>query len=111
MRHLQASALEAALQVEAFIPFAAVENALVAADSGSNVVESLDDLQPELLALLILCHRDVFNVPDNPQIVDAEWVLVSLPLLFAAGKGTYNFLSTIKAPVPTMRPRSSMTRT
>jgi hypothetical protein len=69
--HLQAGPFEAALDVETFIGVAAVENALVAADLFGNVIESLDESEAELLALLVLGDGDVFDVTDGPEAVDA----------------------------------------
>jgi len=71
MCHLQPRPLEATLDVEPFVRFAAVQNALVAADIGGNEVKGLNDLQPELLPLLVLCYGDIFDVSDKPEIVDA----------------------------------------
>src|SRR5688572_20019820 len=59
VRHLQAGAAEPALDVEALVGLAAVENALVAPDLLGDVVEGLDDAQAELLALLVLGDGDV----------------------------------------------------
>lgn len=70
MSHLQASPLETALDVEAFVGLAAVEDALVTADLLGDGVESLDDAQPEFLALLVLGHGDVLNVSHEPHVVD-----------------------------------------
>jgi hypothetical protein len=43
MGHFEACTAEAALDVEAFVGVAAVKNALVTSDLGSNIVERLDD--------------------------------------------------------------------
>lgn len=69
--HLQASPPEAALDVEALVGLAAVQDALVAADLLGDEVEGLDDAQAELLALLVLGDRDVLNVSDGAEVVDA----------------------------------------
>ena len=71
MRHLQPCPPEAALDVEALVGLAAVEDALVAADLGRDVVERLDDAQPQLLALLVLGDRNVLDVADLAEAVDA----------------------------------------
>ena len=95
MGHFEAGALVAALDVEAFVRFGAVEDGLlggslvggkgeeggegrnrggpdlVAADLLGHVVESLDDAEAQLLALLVLEHGDVFDVADQPEVVDA----------------------------------------
>lgn len=69
--HLQASTAEAALDVEALVGLAAVEDALVAADLFGNEVQGLDDAQAQLLALLVLGHGDILNVADDAKVVDA----------------------------------------
>lgn len=69
--HLKASSSESALDIEALVGVAAVEDALVAANLLGNVVEGLDQPEAELLALLILCDGDVFDVADLAQAVDA----------------------------------------
>lgn len=70
MRHFQTSPLEATLDVKAFVGLTAVEDALVAPDLLGDGVEGLDDAQTELLALLVLGDGDVFDVADEPHIVD-----------------------------------------
>ena len=45
---------------------------LVAADFLGHVVQSLDDSQAEFFALLVFEHRDVFDVADESQVVDAR---------------------------------------
>lgn len=69
--HLKASSSEPALDVEALVGVAAVEDALVAANLLGDVVEGLDQAEAELLALLILGDGDVFDVADLAQAVDA----------------------------------------
>jgi hypothetical protein len=71
VRHLKTSSSEAALDVEALVRLAAVEDRLVAADLLGDEVERLDDPQAELLALLVLGDRDVFDVADEAEGVDA----------------------------------------
>lgn len=71
VRHLQAGPPEAALDVEALVVLAAVEDRLVAARLYGDVVERLDEAQAQLLALLVLGDGDVLDVPDRPEIVDA----------------------------------------
>lgn len=44
---------------------------LVAAHLLGDVVEGLDDAQPQLLALLVLGDGDVLNVSDEAEVVDA----------------------------------------
>jgi len=74
VRHLQTRPLEATLDIEALVRLRAVENGLVAADVLRDKVERLDDPQPELLALLVLCDSDVFDMADEPEVVDATGV-------------------------------------
>ena len=69
MGHFEASAAEAALDVEALVGLAAVEDALVAADALGDVVEGLDQAQAELFALLVLGHGDVLDVAYQAQPV------------------------------------------
>lgn len=71
MCHLQASPSKAALDVEALVSLAAVEDGLVAADLLGDEVQRLDDAQAQLLALLVLGDCDVFDVSDEAEIVDA----------------------------------------
>ena len=56
--------LIAALDVETLVPLVAVEDGLVAADGLGDVVERLDDLRAELLALHLGEDGDVLDVPD-----------------------------------------------
>jgi len=70
MCHLQSGSLISAFDIEALIGFAAVKNTLIASDLFCNEVQSLDELQPKLLALLILCDRDILNVADYAKVVD-----------------------------------------
>lgn len=69
--HLKASSSESALDVEAFVGVAAVEDALVTANLLGDVVEGLDQAEAELLALLILGDGNVLDVADLAQTVDA----------------------------------------
>lgn len=71
MGHLQARPLEAALDVEALVGLGAVEDGLVAAGTLGDEVQRLDHLEPELLPLLVLCDRNVFDMASLPQVVDA----------------------------------------
>lgn len=72
--HLKTSSSEPALDVEALVGVAAVEDALVAANLLGDVVEGLDQAEAELLALLVLGDGDVLDVADLAQAVD-EFVL------------------------------------
>lgn len=71
MGHLEACSSEATLDVETLVGFAAVEDALVAADLLGDVVEGLDDSETELFALLVLCDGDIFDVAHGAQAVNA----------------------------------------
>lgn len=78
VRHLEAGALEAALDVEALVGLAAVEDGLVAADALGDVVEGLDEAQAQLLALLVLGDGDVLDVADQTEVVDAVCVWLAV---------------------------------
>ena len=65
MGHLETSSSEAALDIEALVGLAAVEDALITADLLSDVVEGLDDSETQLLALLVLCDGDILDVADR----------------------------------------------
>jgi hypothetical protein len=69
--HLETSSSEAALDIETFVGLAAVQDALVAADLLGDVIERLDDSETELLALLVLCDGNIFDVADGAKGVDA----------------------------------------
>jgi hypothetical protein len=69
--HLQPGPLEAALDVEALVRLAAVEDRLVGADLLGDEVQGLDQAQAQLLALLVLCDRDVLDVANQAEVVDA----------------------------------------
>lgn len=71
--HLQAGPLEAALDVEALVRLAAVEDCLIGADLFGDEVEGLDQAQAELLALLVFCDGDVLDVADQTEVMDAGW--------------------------------------
>lgn len=75
--HLEPRPLETALDVEALVGLAAVEDGLVAADLVGNKVEGLDQPKTQLLPLLILCDGDVFDVSDGAEAVDASCRLLS----------------------------------
>lgn len=69
--HLKTGPPEAALDVEALVRLAAVQDRLVASDLLGNVVQSLDDAQAQLLSLLVLGDGDIFDVADKPEVVNA----------------------------------------
>ena len=71
MCHLQAGPSEAALDVEALVGLAAVQDSLVAANLLGDVVERLDDAQAQLLALLVLGNGDVLDMAYEAEAVDA----------------------------------------
>ncbi len=123
MRHLEAGPPEAALDVESLVVLAAVEYCLITPNLLGDVVERLDDAQAQLLALLVFGDRDVLDVADGSEVVDAaeasekasvlclflsSAVHTSHPshLLKGGGhqaRGAYNLRSASRAPVPTMR--------
>lgn len=72
VRHLQASPLEAALDVESLVGVAAVKDCLVAANLVGDEVEGLDQPKTQLLALLVLCDGDIFDVANHTEVVDAR---------------------------------------
>lgn len=72
VRHLQAGPLESALDVEAFVGIAAIEDGLVATDLVGNKVEGLDQPQTQFLALLVLSDCDIFDVADHAKVVDTN---------------------------------------
>lgn len=76
--HLQPGPLKAALDVEALVRLAAVEDCLVGADLFGDEVEGLDQAQAQLLALLVLCDRDILNMTDQAEVVNAVWWRVTL---------------------------------
>jgi hypothetical protein len=71
VRHFQTRSLEPALDVEALVRLGAVQNRLVAANVLGHVVQRLNNAQTELLALLVLCNGDIFDVADETEVVDA----------------------------------------
>jgi len=70
MGHLQTGSPEAAFDVEALVGFAAVQDALVAADLLGDEIEGLDNAQTEFLALLILCYGDILDVPNETKAMN-----------------------------------------
>lgn len=71
MCHLESCPLESALHVEPLVRLAAIKNALVTAHLGRDEVESLDDLEAKLLALLVLRDGNILDVTDETKVVDA----------------------------------------
>ena len=71
MRHLQTCPLEATLDIEALVRLRAVKNSLVATHILRNKVQRLNDPQTKLLALLVLCDSNIFDVADEAEVVDA----------------------------------------
>lgn len=65
MCHLESCPLESALHVEPLVRLAAIKNALVTAHLGRDEIEGLDNLEPELLALLVLRNGDILDVADE----------------------------------------------
>lgn len=71
VRHLQASPLETALDVESLVGVTAIKDSLVAANFVCDEVESLDQPETQLLALLILCDGDVLDVANLAEVMNA----------------------------------------
>ncbi len=108
VRHLETGSAEAALDVKALVGLAAVEDRLVAAHVGGDVVEGLDDAQAELLSLLVLGDGNVFDVASLSESVNAaeETTVSNGGFMMMAGNQvpvfrTYNLRSTTSAPVAT----------
>jgi hypothetical protein len=116
MCHFQPRSPKPALDVEPLIGLAAVQNTFVAAYLLSDEVQCLDNFQAEFLALLVFGDGNVFDVSDYAEVVNTVKYLVS-PVPHSLrpiecqqkGNSTYNFLSTISAPVPTILDPSSTT--
>ena len=53
------------------IVVAAVQDRLVATHILRNKVQRLNDPQTKLLALLVLCDSNIFDVADEAEVVDA----------------------------------------
>jgi len=68
--HLVLFLLIAALIVEGYIGVTAVKNSLIASAVLTNVRESLDDAETQLLALLALVHGNVLNVTDTAETAE-----------------------------------------
>ena len=71
MCHLQTRSLVSALDIESLVRLAAVENALVTSNLLRDEIQSLDQLEAELLSLLVFGDCNIFNVTDETQVVDA----------------------------------------
>ena len=71
MRHFQTRPLETTLDIEALVRLRTVKNGLVATHVLRNKVQRLNDPQTKLLALLVLCDSNVFDVADEAEVVDA----------------------------------------
>jgi hypothetical protein len=71
MCHLQPRSLVSALDIEPLVRLAAVENALVTSNLLRDEIQSLDQLEAELLSLLVFGDCNIFNVTDETQVVDA----------------------------------------
>lgn len=75
MRHFQTRPLETTLDIEALVRLRTVKNGLVATHVLRNKVQRLNDPQTKLLALLVLCDSNVFDVADEAEVVDATAVI------------------------------------
>lgn len=98
MRHLQSSSLVPTLHIKAFIRFTTVQDTLVASHFLSNEIQCLDELQAEFLALLILCHGNVFDMADKSEVMNTVPAISFLSELFS-----HQIAPTIFAP-PAMLP-------
>src|SRR5436305_749482 len=70
MRHLQTGSLKPTFDVEPFVRLRAIEDALVAPDILRDMIERLDNLQPQLLPLLVCSDGNVFDMSHHAQGVD-----------------------------------------
>jgi hypothetical protein len=70
MRHLQPRPLKPTLDIEPLIRLRAIQNRLITPRLLRHKVQRLDDPQTQLLALLVLRHRNILNVSDKPQLMD-----------------------------------------
>lgn len=70
MCHLQTSSLVPALDVESFVGFTAVENALVTTNFLCNEIKSLNQFQAKFLALLIFRDGDIFDMSNESEMMD-----------------------------------------
>lgn len=71
MCHLQPSSLVSALDVESLVRLAAIQNALVTPNLLRDEIQSLDQLEAELLSLLVFGDCNIFNVTDETKVVYA----------------------------------------
>ena len=71
MRHFQTRPLETTLDIEALVRLRTVKNGLVATHVLRNKVQRLNDPQTKLLALLVLCDSNIYDVADEAEVVDA----------------------------------------
>jgi len=70
MRHLEPGPLKPTLDVKPLIRLATVKNALITTNLLGHGIQRLNDPQTQLLALLVLGHRDVLDMADKPHVVD-----------------------------------------
>src|ERR1700761_4079107 len=70
MGHLQPGPLKSTLNVESLIRLAAIQNTLVTTHLLGHRIQCLNNPQPQLLTLLVLCHGDVLNVAHEAHVVD-----------------------------------------
>jgi hypothetical protein len=71
MCHLKTRPLVSALDVESLVCLATVENALVTSNLLRDEIQSLDQLEAELLSLLVFGDCNIFNMPYETQMVNA----------------------------------------
>ena len=103
MSHLQAGPSEPTLDVKALVCLAAVQYTFIAPHLRRNIVQSLNNPQTKLLALLVFCYCDIFDVANRAETMNTvkmKKVSCRIGVTFQL-TGTYNFFSTSRAPVPT----------
>lgn len=96
MRHFETSSSETALDIEALVCFRAIQYRLVASHFLCDEVQGLDDSETELLALLIFCDGDVFNVANEAEIVNAVVGNLSAMQLWSGIGGVQRTISALR---------------
>ena len=69
MGHLQPRPLIATLDIEPLIRLGTIQYRLITPDLLADMIQRLNNPQPQLLPLLILPHHDILDMPYTPQIV------------------------------------------
>ena len=76
VRHFESRPLKATLNVKALIGLAAVKDRLVAANLVGNEIECLDQPKTQFFPLLVLRNRNVFDMGDRSEAMNADDRLV-----------------------------------